>query len=200
MLQVFYRITGWSTCRRSAMRGKSGYGRARCAANRRVRRAGDRCSGVADRCSVCIGSPDIVRWGWGGVVDHSGIDSAVRPARRPILGGHREHMLPVDTDQQIRRLHPVKLPTARHAQPQEWRTALLSCEVQLARMACRSVLRSAPRTARRLIWEYPRAAPDGEQMDFVEVMEVNRQGLIQRHCVYWGWRGVRVLQRDEYRR
>jgi ketosteroid isomerase-like protein len=53
---------------------------------------------------------------------------------------------------------------------------------------------------RRLIWEYPRAAPDGEQMDFVEVMALNQQGLIQRHCVYWGWRGVRILQRDEYRR
>ena len=53
---------------------------------------------------------------------------------------------------------------------------------------------------KRLIWEYPRATPDGEQMDFVEAMELNRDGLIQRHCVYWGWRGVRVLQRDEYHR
>jgi len=53
---------------------------------------------------------------------------------------------------------------------------------------------------KRLIWEYPRVTPDGEQMDFVEAMELNRDGLIQRHCVYWGWRGVRVLQRDEYHR
>jgi ketosteroid isomerase-like protein len=53
---------------------------------------------------------------------------------------------------------------------------------------------------KRLIWEYPRAAPDGDQMDFVEAMEVNDDGLIQRHCVYWGWFGCRVLQRDEYRR
>lgn len=53
---------------------------------------------------------------------------------------------------------------------------------------------------RRLIWEYPRAAPDGEQMDFGEAMELNRDGLIQRHCVYWGWRGFQVLQRDEYHR
>jgi ketosteroid isomerase-like protein len=52
----------------------------------------------------------------------------------------------------------------------------------------------------RLVWEYPRAAPDGEQMDFVEAMELNRDGLIQRHCVYWGWRGFQVLQRDEYYR
>jgi hypothetical protein len=39
---------------------------------------------------------------------------------------------------------------------------------------------------RKLMWEYPRATPDGEQMDFVEVMEINDDGLIARHCVYWG--------------
>jgi ketosteroid isomerase-like protein len=53
---------------------------------------------------------------------------------------------------------------------------------------------------KRLIWEYPRDAGDGEQMDFAEVMELNDDGLIQRHCVCWGWFGVRVLQRDQYRR
>ncbi len=53
---------------------------------------------------------------------------------------------------------------------------------------------------RRLIWEYPRDAGQGEQMDFVEAMELNDQGLIQRHCVYWGWFGFGVLQRNEYRR
>ena len=53
---------------------------------------------------------------------------------------------------------------------------------------------------KRLIWEYPRATPDGDQMDFVEAMELNGDGLIQRHCVYWGWRGVGILQRDEYHR
>ena len=53
---------------------------------------------------------------------------------------------------------------------------------------------------KRLIWEYPRDAGHGEQMDFAEVMELNDEGLIQRHCVYWGWFGVRVLQRDEYHR
>ena len=37
---------------------------------------------------------------------------------------------------------------------------------------------------RRLIWEYPREAGKGEQMDFVEAMEINDEGLIQRHCVY----------------
>lgn len=51
---------------------------------------------------------------------------------------------------------------------------------------------------KRLIWEYPREAPDGEQMDFVEAMDLNSDGLIQRHCVYWGWFGVGVLKRDEY--
>jgi hypothetical protein len=53
---------------------------------------------------------------------------------------------------------------------------------------------------KRLIWEYPRDAGKGEQMDFAEVMELNDVGLIQRHCVYWGWYGVRVLQRNEYHR
>jgi hypothetical protein len=53
---------------------------------------------------------------------------------------------------------------------------------------------------KRLIWEYPRETPDGEQMDFVEAMELNGEGLIQRHRVYWGWYGVRVIQRDQYHR
>ncbi|MFK2891824.1 nuclear transport factor 2 family protein [Dyella flagellata] len=53
---------------------------------------------------------------------------------------------------------------------------------------------------KRLIWEYPRDAGQGEQMDFAEVMEINDEGLIQRHCVYWGWFGVRVMQRDQYHR
>lgn len=48
-----------------------------------------------------------------------------------------------------------------------------------------------------LMWEYPREAPNGEQMDFVEVMEIEN-GLIQRHRVYWGWYGVGVLKRDEH--
>jgi ketosteroid isomerase-like protein len=50
---------------------------------------------------------------------------------------------------------------------------------------------------RTMIFEYPRDAPEGEQMDFVEVMEL-AEGLIQRHCVYWGWRGVKVIQEDAY--
>jgi len=50
---------------------------------------------------------------------------------------------------------------------------------------------------RFLVWEYPRATSDGEQMDFFEVMEIVK-GLIQAHRVYWGWRGVEVLKADAY--
>jgi hypothetical protein len=52
---------------------------------------------------------------------------------------------------------------------------------------------------RRATWEYPRITPEGEQMDFVEVMEIEN-GLIQAHRVYWGWRGVDVLINDQYHR
>lgn len=50
---------------------------------------------------------------------------------------------------------------------------------------------------RKLIWEYPRATPHGDQQDFVEVMEIEN-GLIQKHRVYWGWFGIGVLERDEH--
>lgn len=39
-----------------------------------------------------------------------------------------------------------------------------------------------------LMWEYPRETPDGDQIDIMEVMEI-RDGLIQRHRIYWGWKG-----------
>jgi ketosteroid isomerase-like protein len=52
---------------------------------------------------------------------------------------------------------------------------------------------------RTLMFEYPRSAPDGEQMDFIEVMDIEN-GLITHHRVYWGWRGVKVLQEDAYHR
>jgi hypothetical protein len=51
---------------------------------------------------------------------------------------------------------------------------------------------------RKLIWEYPRATVDGQQMDLVEAMDI-ADGLIQRHCVYWGWLAVKVLEEDKYR-
>ncbi|MCL5028948.1 MAG: nuclear transport factor 2 family protein [Bacteroidetes bacterium] len=53
---------------------------------------------------------------------------------------------------------------------------------------------------KKLMFEYPRSGPEGEQMDFVEVMELNEEGLIQRHRVYWGWFGLQVLQKDAYRK
>jgi hypothetical protein len=49
-----------------------------------------------------------------------------------------------------------------------------------------------------LMWEYPRSTPDGEQMDFVESMELE-DGLIRRHRVYWGWFGAKILEEDAYR-
>lgn len=52
---------------------------------------------------------------------------------------------------------------------------------------------------RTLIWEYPRHTPDGDQMDFVESMAIEN-GLIRRHCVYWGWYGVKVIEEDRYYR
>ena len=50
-----------------------------------------------------------------------------------------------------------------------------------------------------LMWVYPRATPDGEQMDFAEVMEI-ADGLIRRHRVYWGWYGVKTIEEDRYHR
>lgn len=49
-----------------------------------------------------------------------------------------------------------------------------------------------------LMFEYPREAPDGEQMDFIEVFDIVH-GLIQDHRVYWGWRGIKVMSDDQYR-
>ena len=50
-----------------------------------------------------------------------------------------------------------------------------------------------------LIFEYPRLTPDGEQMDFMEVMEI-KNGLIQYHRVYWGWRGFQIIKENLYHR
>jgi ketosteroid isomerase-like protein len=51
----------------------------------------------------------------------------------------------------------------------------------------------------RLVWEYPRESPDGDQMDIVEVMEI-RDGLIAHHRVYWGWVSVGMLTSGEHTR
>lgn len=44
----------------------------------------------------------------------------------------------------------------------------------------------------RLIWEYPRSAPDGDQVELVEVMDLDA-GRIRQHRIYWGWFGFDVL-------
>jgi hypothetical protein len=49
----------------------------------------------------------------------------------------------------------------------------------------------------RLVWEYPRQSPDGEQMDIVEMMEIC-DGLIAHHRVYWGWVSVGMLMTGEH--
>ena len=41
---------------------------------------------------------------------------------------------------------------------------------------------------RMLVWEYPRKTPDGDQIDILELMEIDA-GLIQKHRIYWGWKG-----------
>jgi steroid Delta-isomerase len=48
---------------------------------------------------------------------------------------------------------------------------------------------------RLLVWEYPRAAPDGDQVDILEVMDIV-DGLIQHHRIYWGWFGSGMLTRS----
>lgn len=45
---------------------------------------------------------------------------------------------------------------------------------------------------RLLVWEYPRQAPDGDQVDLVEVMEI-AGGLIRHHRIYWGWKGFTLI-------
>ena len=45
---------------------------------------------------------------------------------------------------------------------------------------------------RLLVWEYPRQAPDGDQLDLIEVMEIV-SGLIVYHRVYWGWKGCTLI-------
>jgi steroid delta-isomerase len=45
---------------------------------------------------------------------------------------------------------------------------------------------------RLLVWEYPRQAPDGDQVDLVEIMEI-AAGLIRHHRIYWGWKGCTLI-------
>lgn len=48
----------------------------------------------------------------------------------------------------------------------------------------------------RLMWEYPRETPTGEQMEFVEVMDL-AGGVIARHRIYWGWGAMEQLARAQ---
>lgn len=70
----------------------------------------------------------------------------------------------------------ARTPTSRHV----WRTCFFT-------------------DGRTVMWEYPHTTPEGDQMDFVEVMEIEG-GLIRHHRVYWGWFGVRILEQDRYHR
>ncbi len=45
----------------------------------------------------------------------------------------------------------------------------------------------------RLMWEYPRRAPDGDQVDITEVMDLTGT-TIRHHRIYWGWFGIPLLQ------
>ncbi len=49
--------------------------------------------------------------------------------------------------------------------------------------------------ANTLIWEYPRAAPDGDQVDILEFMTL-KDGKIAAHRIYWGWFGTDLLIRS----
>lgn len=49
----------------------------------------------------------------------------------------------------------------------------------------------------RLVWEYPRHTPDGDQVDITEVMDLTGP-KIRRHRIYWGWFGVSLLQHNRH--
>ncbi|MHB8448872.1 MAG: nuclear transport factor 2 family protein [Mycobacteriales bacterium] len=46
-----------------------------------------------------------------------------------------------------------------------------------------------------LTWEYPRATPDGDQLDLVEIMDLAGP-RITHHRIYWGWAGTPQLTRN----
>lgn len=52
---------------------------------------------------------------------------------------------------------------------------------------------------RLLFWEYPRALPDGAQIDIAEVMEIEGRQIV-RHRIYWGWFGLAELARSAARK
>lgn len=49
----------------------------------------------------------------------------------------------------------------------------------------------------RLIWEYPRHTPDGDQVDITEVLDLAGP-KIRHHRIYWGWFGTPLLHRADH--
>jgi hypothetical protein len=47
----------------------------------------------------------------------------------------------------------------------------------------------------RLVWEYPRQTPHGDQVDILEVMDI-AEGKITHHRIYWGWFGFELLKQS----
>lgn len=49
----------------------------------------------------------------------------------------------------------------------------------------------------RLVWEYPRQTPEGDQVDITEVMDLAGP-KIRHHRIYWGWFGMPLLQPNHH--
>src|SRR3954453_1081674 len=98
---------------------------------------------------------------------------------------------------------PTGLPSPGHRRgsgTRPRRLAALRSQVFAHQPAKRSRYRAGYLTdGERLVWEYPRQTPDGDQMDIVEVMEI-RDGLIAHHRVYWVRVGVGMLMRGAHSR
>jgi hypothetical protein len=52
--------------------------------------------------------------------------------------------------------------------------------------------------ARRIVWEYPRVTPSGEQSEFMESWEFNEEYEIRFHRVYWGWSRIASLTQNGF--
>lgn len=51
----------------------------------------------------------------------------------------------------------------------------------------------------RLVWEYPRQTPQGDQVDILEVMDIV-EGKITHHRIYWGWFGFELLKQSSLKK
>lgn len=47
-----------------------------------------------------------------------------------------------------------------------------------------------------LIWEYPWQTPENGQIDIAEILDLDDEGLITHHRIYWGHAGVSELLRS----